>query len=104
MQYVADQIGCVISAYSRYEHEEREPTFQAMVAMSKLYGVSIEYLAGLPEPKNSVSLTDDENELLRVYRMSDNRAKYDAMLILGSYNDDWDKRRIHRSEHTKKEK
>ena len=45
----ADSIGYKRSTYSAYEKGEREPKSDFWVAISKKYGVSIDYLMGIVE-------------------------------------------------------
>ena len=45
-QKVASALGCTGNAYSRYEREEREPDIETLKRMSRLFGVSVDYLIG----------------------------------------------------------
>ena len=41
---VARAIGCSANNYARYEREEREPDILTLRALSKYFGVSIDYM------------------------------------------------------------
>jgi transcriptional regulator with XRE-family HTH domain len=45
-EVVAKQLGCSGNTYSRYEREEREPDIETLKRMSRLFGVSVDYLIG----------------------------------------------------------
>ena len=44
VQEVSDYLCCLPSVYSRYENGKREPSLALLVAMSKYYNVSTNYL------------------------------------------------------------
>ena len=46
-QYVADYLKIDRSNYSKYELGKLEPSVYMLIALSKLYGVSVDYLLGL---------------------------------------------------------
>ena len=41
---VADAINCTPSAYARYEREERSPSPETFITLSKFYGVTTDYI------------------------------------------------------------
>ncbi len=45
-QYVADYLKIDRSNYSKYELGKLEPSIDMLIALSNLYGVSIDYLVG----------------------------------------------------------
>ena len=45
--YVAEYLKIDRSNYSKYELGKLEPSIYMLIAMSKLYGVSVDYLLGL---------------------------------------------------------
>ena len=48
------QLGMHKTTYTNYEQGKREPPFELIIRLAKLYGVSIDYIAGLtahPTPK-----------------------------------------------------
>lgn len=46
-QYVADYLKIDRSNYSKYELGKLEPSVYMLISLSKLYGVSVDYLLGL---------------------------------------------------------
>lgn len=48
---VADYLMCDQSLYSKYERGERPVPLEIMVKLAKLYGTSIDYLAGLTDSR-----------------------------------------------------
>lgn len=44
---VCDQLDLKLRTYASYENNEREPNSEVLVAMSKFFGVSIDYLLGV---------------------------------------------------------
>ena len=45
------QLGMHKTTYTNYEQGKREPPFELIIRLAKLYGVSIDYIAGLtPHP------------------------------------------------------
>ena len=96
-QFAAEKAGCVISAYARYEREERTPSLEAMIGLSNLYNVSIEYILGMPE-KDAASYSDEEKKLIELYRTADDRARDDTVLLLSRHSEDFDKRRRHKKD------
>lgn len=41
------QLGMHKTTYTNYEQGKREPPFELIIQLAKLYGVSIDYIAGL---------------------------------------------------------
>ena len=46
-QFIADYLKIDRSNYSKYELGKLEPSIYMLIALSKLYGVSVDYLLGL---------------------------------------------------------
>lgn len=57
---------------SRYETNQREPSFDMCIKMSELYNVDVHWLLTGEKPKETVSLeiTEDEKKLLDYYRQA----------------------------------
>ena len=49
VQEVSDFLCCLPSVYSRYETGKREPSVDVLLKLSRLYGVSVDYLIGNDE-------------------------------------------------------
>lgn len=57
------------AAIARYESELAEPKLSAVVAIARVYNVTLEYLLGLEDlPENADPLADDERDLVTRYR------------------------------------
>ncbi len=59
------------STISAYEVGERTPDLETLIALSNLFNVSLDYLAGLTDIKQQIRQTDlspSELEHLRIYR------------------------------------
>lgn len=78
---VADGVGCSPTVYSRYETGERQPSIEMLLALSKFFGVSVDYLIGNPETAGPC-FSDAEMELVKAAREADERAREDALSLL----------------------
>ena len=67
---LSDKLYMQLTQYRRYETGERELSLELAIALSKFYGVSIDYLAGISDKiKYSESdITPEEFELVKSYR------------------------------------
>lgn len=61
-QDVADWLGIDRSTYGKYEQGTSEPTFDTLHKLADFFGVSMEYLMGLPELKKA-STPEEVNAL-----------------------------------------
>ena len=58
--------------YHRYESGKRELPFHMAIELAKMYGVSLDYIAGLTNDKRGITrseLPKDETILLKKYRL-----------------------------------
>ena len=81
IQKVADYLCCDRKVYTRYESGEREPSVDVLIKLSRLYGVSVDYLKE-SDMVVDTSITKNEALLIRASRQADERAFADAMAIL----------------------
>lgn len=81
---VATQLGCSPNVYSRYERGERQPSIEILIGLSKILGVSVDYIIGNHEIE-SASLSKYELELIHESRTADERAKQDALLLFRNH-------------------
>ncbi len=81
VQEVAEYLCCLPSVYSRYENGKREPSVDVLLKLSKLFGVSVDYLIG-NDAVVDTSITNDEAFIMRAVRRADERARHDALVIL----------------------
>lgn len=85
VQEVSDYLCCLPSVYSRYESGKREPSLDVLLKLSKLYGVSVDYLIGNDEVLGT-SMTKEEAGMIGAMRQADERAYQDALAILKLHN------------------
>ncbi|MBQ7265815.1 MAG: helix-turn-helix transcriptional regulator [Firmicutes bacterium] len=64
---LAAQLGITQQEVSRYERGEVKASINYLIDVADLCGVSIDYILGR-EGESTNLLTDDENELLSIYR------------------------------------
>ena len=81
VQEVSDYLCCLPSVYSRYENGKREPSVDILLKLSKLYGVSVDYLIGNDEVVDT-SITKNEAIMIKAMRRADERARQDALVLL----------------------
>lgn len=81
VQDVADFLCCLPSVYGRYESGKREPSIDILLKLSRLYGVSVDYLIGNNEVVDT-SISKDEAVMVKAMRLADERARQDALTIL----------------------
>ena len=78
---VANALGVSSVVYSRYETGNRQPSVDALIRLSDLFGVTVDYLLGRQEVEDS-TLSEYEIQLLVASRNADERAKEDALNML----------------------
>ena len=73
---LSDLIHVSRQAYSLYEKGFRHPGWDTMIALSRILGVSVDYLLGLTDsPVPPVSLDPREREVIRIYSQLDDRGR-----------------------------
>ena len=82
---VAEYLHCMPSVYSRYESGKREPSLDILLKLSKLYGVSVDYLIDNQEAIG-MSITSNEELVIHAMRQADKRACQDALALLELQN------------------
>lgn len=78
----AEKLGCSIIAYGKYERCEREPSVDMLKKMSEVFDASVDYIIGNTDDLERLELPEEEKELLRAARNSDERGVKDAVRIL----------------------
>ncbi len=69
---LAVYLGVTPKAVSFYELGQREPSNEMLIALSKKFSVTTDYLLGLQEPKSKgFILSTDEKNVLNKYRQLD---------------------------------
>lgn len=59
LKEAADAIGVHANALARWEHDESEPTASNLIALSRLYQCSPEYLLGMTDQRNGVAVAGE---------------------------------------------
>ncbi len=83
-QAVAEKLGCSANVYSRYERGERQPSIEALIDLSEIFGVSVDFIVGKHEIEVP-SLSKYEIDLIKESRTADERAREDALLLLRTH-------------------
>ncbi|WMJ86254.1 helix-turn-helix domain-containing protein [Anaerocolumna sp. MB42-C2] len=85
MQALADALGKSKGNISEYEKGKYEPSAQTVIALSRIFQVSTdwlltgeEYLNNSPESAPVLKLTDTETDLISMFRLLDGRDQEDA--------------------------
>ena len=81
---VAESIWCSVTVYSRYETGERQPPIDILIRLSDFYGVTLDYLVGKKELAFE-GLSEYEKALIAAARKADDRARKDAIILLGAH-------------------
>lgn len=85
---VAEVLGIGRSAYTYYELARSRPDCDALIRLSKLYKVSIDYLVGIsnfPNPSSRTQVTDAVEEELLIPEASFGKLNRDERYLLGVY-------------------
>lgn len=95
-QYVADTLQVTRVTYARYESGEREPTFRTLIQMSRMFGVTVDYLVGNTEPfvarQENQAITAEEQELLQLWRSADKASREPCLKLLKAYQPIYEER------------
>lgn len=68
---VASHLGIDRTTYVKYENGSSEPPLATLIELTRYYDVSMDYmveLSDIPNPYESISISDSENALLGSYR------------------------------------
>lgn len=66
---LAEKIGVSQKSISKYERGTRRPTYETLVSMANLFGVTVDYLLGSNESDTTkITLSQDESKLLELFR------------------------------------
>ncbi len=81
---VADLINCSPVVYSRYETGARQPSFDTLVRLAEIFGVTCDELLGVSSetPSSVKELNSYEINLVEASRKADERAREDALALL----------------------
>ena len=86
----AQEFGVSLSTYRNYEQEHTLPDGGLAVVMAKKYGTTVDYLMGETAINYAVvsigdSFTDDEKELISLYRKLSRIGKYSVLALLREF-------------------
>lgn len=79
---VADEIGCSVVVYSRYETGDRMPSVDMLIRLADCFHVTMDELVGRQANAVSYILSAEEVDFLSAYRSTDLRAREDALQLL----------------------
>ncbi|MCL2170280.1 MAG: helix-turn-helix domain-containing protein [Defluviitaleaceae bacterium] len=78
---VAAYLQVARTTYARYETGEREMTYNSLIRLADLYGVSVDYLLGRIDD-DCVVLSEDEKELVDGFGKLDKRGQSVVLAVL----------------------
>ncbi|MBN2879882.1 MAG: helix-turn-helix transcriptional regulator [Clostridia bacterium] len=67
MKDLAVKIGVSESAISQYENDKRQPGYETLIELCRIFNVSADYLLGIEESEE-FSITEEDLELLKIYK------------------------------------
>ncbi|RKI54411.1 XRE family transcriptional regulator [bacterium D16-51] len=81
---IAEKLNCSIPVYSRYETEKRNMDYNTLIKLSKILGVSIDYILendnyALETKKNKITYDSLDIDILKQYHKADT---FDQIAIL----------------------
>lgn len=80
---MAKKMGTTKTQYQRYESSQGNNFFEAMIAIAKIHGVSLDYIAGLTNDKGGLHKnTQEESYILSLYNSLSEKRKGKAELYL----------------------
>lgn len=82
---VAENIGCTVGAYSKYETGDRDPSITILKKLADFYGVSVDYLIGRDKVELQ-SLTVYEKDLVNESRKASDFTRKSTLEILELLN------------------
>ena len=80
---VAEKLGVYKTQYCRYENSKGNKFFEAMIAIAQMYGVSLDYIAGITNDKGGLHKNNKEEiYLLSLYNSLSEKRKGKAECLL----------------------
>ena len=67
MKDLAERIGVSESAISQYENGKRQPGYETLIELSKIFDVSTDYILGI-EDNADISMSESELDLIKTYK------------------------------------
>ncbi len=82
-EQAAIKLGVYTTQYCRYENSQGNKFFDAMIAIAQMYGVSLDYIAGLTNDKGGLHRNNkEESYILSLYNSLSEKRKGKAELYL----------------------
>ncbi len=69
MKELADKIDVSESAISQYENGKRQPSYETLIKLTRIFEVSSDYLLGI-EAESSEPMSAKERQILEAYKMA----------------------------------
>lgn len=88
MAKISRQCGMNPNQCSRYLTGERTPSLEAILALSKYFGVSIEYLLGLDDYSKDAPLSEADSKMLHLYHSATPEDQNIVNMILKKYEEE----------------
>jgi len=67
MKHLAERIGVSESAISQYENGKRQPGYETLIELSRIFDVSTDYILGI-EDMDELSVSHADLELIKTYK------------------------------------
>lgn len=85
---LAELLSISRTSYCKYETDRHEPSVDYLIKLAKHYDVTVDYLIGNTDNRNSPAVTpNDEAEIIHLFRVSDNK---ELLLKLWKDSDKYD--------------
>ena len=82
-EQIAEKLGVYTTQYCRYENSKGNKFFDAMIAIAQIYGVSLDYIAGLTNDKGGMHKNSkEESYILSLYNSLSEKRKGKAECLL----------------------
>lgn len=75
MKQLGNEVGLAENVISRYETGKREPDSDALIKISKFFGVSIGYLIGAEEKENPPAIKEDSQQGDAMFQLQERDAR-----------------------------
>lgn len=86
-EQVATKLGIYTTQYCRYENSQGNKFFDAMIAIAQMYGVSLDYIAGMTNDKGGLHKNSkEESYILSLYNSLSEKRKGKVELYLEQLN------------------
>lgn len=89
---LAEIVGTTQQSINKYENHNIEPDISTLITMADYFGISVDYLIGHSEARQTEDLTErqqlyiDETAILEGYRRLNDKEKESIRLIINNYN------------------